>query len=222
MSAVPEETTPCLALAHVFEHLRSELTPAILCDLVAKLHAIRVEFTGDGAGLSGGTVSDKFIVAYLAQQIKDFKEFHSQESDCKIKEHPMSVKKINGCSTVALNWSKNGEDSKKRELFETDILIVNLKTEQWWKKAPKIATVEERASNYFSTPIPAGIYLISRDFCKKNVCVKSNNKTDTLIDQVPLYKMLRSSIDDGRFITFPTEYPTITFDILKAFTPVHA
>lgn len=204
-------------LQDVFDFLQKQLTLEMLKDILSKLHAIRSEFTGDGAGLSGGIVIDKFLTAYLSVNISSFEEYHIGESDCKILDHPLSLKKINGKSTIALDWSKNGEDSKKRERFDTDMMIINLKEEQWWKSAPKSANKEEVDSKFFSTPIQKGIYFVSHTYCKSEVCLSSNNKTNSLIKDVALYKMLKNSIKNNMFIEFPNEYNEMKFDILKAF-----
>jgi hypothetical protein len=200
----------------------SHLTPEILQELVSKLHAIRAEFTGDGAGLSGGTLSDKFLVEFLPRTIPGFVKHQVGESDMKVLDYPLSLKKISGKSTIALDWSKNGDTAKPRERFETDMMIINLKTEQWWKSAPKTASEDEKTldSKFFSTPIHAGIYFVSHTYCRENVCLKSNNKTNTLIDTVALYKMLKQSLADNMVIEFPTEFPATRFDILKAFESV--
>jgi hypothetical protein len=195
----------------------SHLTHEILQEMLSKLHAIRNRFTGDGAGLSGGTVSDMFIVEFLTNKIPEFVGHHVGESDIKVQDYPLSLKKINGKSTIALDWSKNGTNTKPRERFDTDMMIVNLKTEQWWKTAPKGATAEDHVSKFYSTPIKAGIYFISRTYCKSNVCLKSNNKTDSLIENEPLYKMLKQSIADNMVIEFPEEFPESRFNILSAF-----
>lgn len=213
-------TLPTSSLRDVFNHIYTQLTPEILEEIISKLHAIRNEFTGDGAGLSGGTLTDKFIIAFLSQKIRDFVEHHVLESDCKVLDYPLSLKKINGKSSIALDWSKNGENSKPRERFDTDMMIINLKTEQWWKSSPKTATKEESESKFFSSTIKAGIYFVSHTYCKSNVCLKSNNKTDSLIDKEDLYKMLKQSISNNMVIEFPNDYPVSRFNILNAFETV--
>ena len=195
------------------------LTPNILADIISKLHAISTEFTGDGAGLSGGVIVDKFIISYLKEFIPYFKETHTGESDCTLLDLPLSIKKISVKSTIALDWSKNGENSIKREYFNTDMMIINLKTEQWWKNGPakKNGPTGEKDIKFFLSPIKAGIYFISQTYCKSNIPLSSNNKTDSLIDTVPLYLMLKKSIEDNLVIEFPNEFPEQTFNILNAF-----
>jgi len=209
------------SLLDIFQYLKSNLTSERLTEFVSKLNAIRDVFTGDGAGLSGGIVSDKFTMAFLSLHLSGFTEHHVGESDCAIQGYPLSLKKINGKSTIALNWSKNPENSIKRDRFNNDIILLNLRTEQWWKTAPKSASSKEREENFFTTTIKAGIYLISKTYCKSNVCLKSNNKTDTLIENIQLYRMIKNSIQDDLFIEFPTTLNEIKFDILKAFSHVH-
>jgi hypothetical protein len=206
-----------IPLRKAFDYLKDNLTPELLEEFVSKLYAIRDAFTGDGAGLSGGTVTDMFSVAFLSANITGFVGHRSGEGDCKINDHPFSLKKINGDSTIALDWSKNGENSKKRERFNKDMIIINLKTKQWWKKGPVKATADEKASGFYTKTIKAGIYFISHTYCKSNICLTSNNKTDTLIENVPLYKMLMQSITNNMVIELPTEVPVSNFNILNAF-----
>lgn len=208
------------SLRQVVDSLEKQLTHEILVELVSKLYAIRSDFTGDGAGLSGGTLSDKFVTAYLSDKIPSFVEYHVGESDIMILGLPLSMKKIHGKSTIALDWSKNKEHSKKRERFDTDMMIINLKTKQWWKKSPIHVNQEEIDSNFYSTSIKAGIYFISHTYCKSNICLSSNNKTDSLIESNSLYKMLKQSIVDNMVIEFPTEVPKFKFNILNAFEKV--
>jgi hypothetical protein len=207
------------SLRKVYDQLVKELTADKLTDIISKLHAIRHEFTGDGAGLSGGIVVDKFITAYLKVIIPGFEENHRGESDCIISGHPLSIKKIRGKSTIALDWSKNPEDSKKRDRFNTDMMIINTETGQWWKTAPDGASKQEIDTKFFSTLIKAGIYFVPHDYCKDNICLSSNNKTNSLIDCISLYKMLKESIKNNMVIEFPTEFPKQEFDILNAFRP---
>ena len=207
------------AFQHMFHYMKEQLVNLTLIELVSKLHAINKACKGAGAGLSGGTFIDMFVTQFLSSKVHGFMEYHSGESDCMINNYPLSLKKINGKTTIALNWSKNGEDSKKCESFNTDMMIINLKTEQWWKKmAPSDASKEEVESKFFLRSIKAGIYFVSRTYCKANVCLMSNNKTDTLINNVQLYKMLIESMKNNMMIEFPEKFPVCKFNILKAFS----
>ena len=205
------------ALLLAFDYMKKNLTPELLTEIIGKLIGIRDEFTGDGAGLSGGTLTDMFITAFLSDKIAGFEKHHEREGDCMVNAHKFSLKKINGNSTIALDWSKNGENSSERERFNTDMIIINLKTEQWWKKGPLKATADENAAGFYSKTLKAGIYFISHTYCKSNICLTSNNKSDTLIENIPLYKMLMQSIADNMVVEFPTEFPVIPFNILNAF-----
>lgn len=208
------------SLKEAFDYLKTQLTSEILTEFVSKLNAICSEFKGDGAGLTGGIITDKFVVSFLKSKLRDFTEHHSGESDCKICDRAFSLKKINGKSIIALDWSKNDKNSKKRNYFETDIVIINLKTEKWWKKAPSIASQEDRDSKFFSATIKAGIYFVPHEYCKANVCLSSNNKTDSLIDNISLYRMLQKGLLDDMFIEFPTTVPKVSFNILNSFENV--
>jgi hypothetical protein len=202
----------------IFNELKKNLTHDVLRDMLAKMNAISNVFKGEsGSGLSGGMLIDMFLTEYLTNIIESYEACHEGESDCKILQIPISIKKINGKSTIALDWSKNGDDSKKRERFETDIMVVNLKSCKWWKEFPQGVTQEEKDSEYYSTIMKAGIYIISRKYCKKYVTLSSNNKTNSLIDNKQLYNMLKESIRENMVLEFPIEFPTYKFDILKAF-----
>jgi hypothetical protein len=208
-----------MELRHVFDELQTRLTPAILRDILSKINAISERTKGDGAGLSGGFLVDMFLTEYLSTRIDTFTECHIGESDCCILNVPLSIKKISGKSSIALDWSKNGETTKSRERFTTDMIIVNLKTQQWWKKEPTSGCIsqEEKDSSFYSTIIKSGLYVISKTYCKDKIKLSSNNKTDSLIDNISLYKMLKQSIKENMFIEFPTEIPECKFNILNAF-----
>ncbi len=213
-----EEASEPNNLQKVFHEVKQYLTSDVMKNMVSKMNAISEKCRGDGAGLTGGVLIDMFLIAYLSDILKSFTEYRSGESDCKILDVPFSMKKISGKSTIALDWSKNGENSKKRDHFDTDIMIINLKTEQWWKKGATGCTQEEKDSMFYSKHIKAGIYLISKTYCKNNIHLTSNNKSNSIIDQKSLYQMLTQSMKDGMVIEFPPDVPKHTFNILGAFT----
>ena len=124
----------------------------------------------------------------------------------------LSFKKINGKSNIALNWGKNLTEGKKEKFME-NIMIINLKSEQWWKNGPKGMSNDID----FTKQIPAGIYIIDKYYCKNNVVLSSNNKTDTLINSKYLYMMLRHSKRHHLYLPLPSEDKQYKFDILSAF-----
>jgi hypothetical protein len=204
-------------LQMVFNETKEKLTSDLMEDMLSKMNAISEKCKGDGAGLTGGVLIDMFVMAYLSLLLPSFKEEKKGESDCKILETPLSFKKISGKSTIALDWIKNSENSVKRERFNTDIMIVNITTEQWWKKKPSNCTQEENDSKFYLTPIKAGIYFIPKIYCKSNISLSSNNKTNSLIDEKSLYRMLKESIKNNMVIEFPLEVLKHDFNILNAF-----
>jgi hypothetical protein len=100
--------------------------------------------------------------------------------------YPLSFKKITGKSNIALNWSKNKNITDPN--FTIDLMIFNLKSQNWYK-----------------TPIPTGLYLIPKEFCIEHVKLKSNNKTDTLIDAKNLFEMIKYSISQNLFLEIKIE-----------------
>ena len=110
----------------VKNYLLNNLAAADLQDLSNKCHSISKTCSGDGAGLSGGTLIDMLLCSYFQNKLPEYKEHHVGESDMKICDIPLSQKKINGKSSIALDWSKNEKDGN-REHFSENLFIINLK-----------------------------------------------------------------------------------------------
>jgi hypothetical protein len=201
-------------LKKVYANFSASLTPLDLQELANKCAAISRYCKGDGAGLAGGTLTDMLVCGFLQAKMADYSDCHTGESDLKIGEVPLSLKKINGKSTVALDWSKNENDLKK-EHFSCHLVIINLKTQQWWKNEPTKKPLLEITWN---DTIPAGIYLISKDYCKTHVQLGKNNKTNTLISDQYLYMMLKESLKQGLCLTMPAPNAVLNFDIMQAFS----
>ena len=96
-------------------------------------------------------------------------------------------------------------------------MIINLKTEQWWKSKPLKIQVENQKIVY-NDSIKAGIYLIDKQFCKRFVQLSQNNKTNTLIESQQLYIMIKRSIHQDLYIEIPEPNKTLDFNILNAFS----
>lgn len=208
------KNTSILKLKLIFNYLKMNLLTDDLQELSNKCNAITATCKGDGAGLTGGTMIDMLLCSYFKNKLSEYTDFHDGESDMKICNYPLSQKKINGKSTIALDWSKNDKKSE-REHFNSHIIIINLKTEQWWKKNPKQKT---SAKITYDDVVPAGIYIIDKQFCKKNITLSSNNKTDTLIDSQQLYIMLKRSMFQNLWIEMPKPNKQLQFNILNAFS----
>lgn len=198
---------------HLLEHLPEERRQ----ELSNKCCAVRNCCTGDGAGLSGGTLVDMLVGEYFEKYVPGYSPSRTGESDMKIGDTPLSQKKINGKSIIALDWSKNSSGST-REHFSCHILIINLKTDQWWKKDPKSRKEKSAALPItYNDAIPAGIYLVDKEFCKQFIDLSSNNKTNTLIESQPLYAMMERSMATDMFIPLPEPNQCLKFSILDAF-----
>lgn len=202
-------------LRAVLNHLNESLSHEDLQDLSNKCHSITKMCKGDGAGLSGGTLVDMLLCNYFKEKLANYSDHHDGESDMKICDIPLSQKKINGKSTIALDWSKN-EKQSEREHFSCDILIINLKSEKWWEKNPK--QTHSNIKIVYNDVMPAGIYIIDKQFCKYYINLKSNNKTNTLIESQYLYIMLKRSISQQLFISLPEPNKDLKFNILNAFS----
>lgn len=80
----------------------------------------------------------------------------------------------------------------------------------WWKKG-------DYCGIPLSIEIDIGLYIIDKDFCKENVILSSNNKTNSLIESKELYKMLMKAKSDDLFIPFPNSNKRYNFSITSAF-----
>jgi len=205
-----------LELRKIKNYLQDTLTADNLQELSNKCQSINNVCKGDGAGLLGGCLVDMLLCQFFKEKCHLYEEFHNGENDMKIGGLPLSQKKINGKSTIALDWSKNQTDSK-REHFSSNIMIINLKTEQWWKSKPLKIQVENQKIVY-NDSIKAGIYLIDKQFCKRFVQLSQNNKTNTLIESQQLYIMIKRSIHQDLYIEIPEPNKTLDFNILNAFS----
>ncbi len=209
------ELDPTLDLLRkVHATVQASLSLADLQELANKCDAISRHCKGDGAGLAAGTLTDILVSGFFKTKIATYSDCHTGESDLKIDDLPLSMKKINGKSTVALDWSKNETDVKK-EHFSCPVMILNLQTQRWWKKKP---TTPLHYRITWNDTIPAGFYFVSNQFCKANVQLGKNNKTNTLITEQYLYTMLKDSLDTGLHIAMPAPNEELHFVIWDAFT----
>jgi hypothetical protein len=156
-----------------------------------------------GGGLSAGILVDLVINEYFVQKLENFKSFHSGESDCILMDHNFSIKKITGKSNIALDWSKNKNQESQKEYFISDMMIFNLKSQKWLKT---------------SKFIPSGLYFIPNDFCKQNIQLKQNNKTNSLIDSKNLYKMLEYSLENNLCIQISESQNKFEWCVLNGFS----
>lgn len=202
-------------LKNVYEYLLKNLSKDDFQTLSDNCNAISNKCTGDGAGLTAGALTDMFLDAFLKDKLAEYTENHVGESDMKICDIPLSLKRINGKSTIALDWSKN-ENDVKREHFTCDTIIINLKTETWWKKNP--TSIKSNLKISYNEEIVAGIYLVDKQFCKHHIKIASNNKTNTLIESQYLYIMLKRSQALNLFIPLPLPNKKNKFNILNAFS----
>jgi hypothetical protein len=207
-------------LRKIHKYLSISLSNEDLQDLSNKCHSITKRCKGDGAGLSGGTLIDMLLCDFFTERLPLYSEYHDGECDMKICGVPLSQKKINGKSIIALDWSKNeateaSKASKARMRFASNIMIINLRAERWWKNNP--THTKSNIKITYNDIIPSGIYLIDKQFCKYFVGLSSNNKTNTLIDSQFVYIMLKRSISQKLYIDLPSPNKDLKFNILDAF-----
>lgn len=216
-------------LKKIIEYLEKYLTPDKLQEISNMCIAVNNSCTGDGSGLSSGTLIEKVVSAFFKNILPEFECYNIGQADMKICGNPVSFKKTTGKSELASNWTKpkklkpneiitNKSNEKYIKIpFQEHILIINLKTDKWWKRKPGV----EVRNNLKFPPydiIPMGIYIVDKEYCKKNVVLSSNTKTDTLIKNYYVYNMIQNSILNKLYIKLPEPNKKIKFDILKAFS----
>lgn len=175
------------------EFLKHHLTKPVLQEISDKMWTLHHHLQSDGRGLSGGTLMEQVLFEILGTTLhKDFSVRHIKQSDCTILGHPFSFKKITGKSCLALNWSKNDTPNNKSLTFEHPILLLNTKEGKWWRHKPQ-----------FDQYIPMGFFLLDPAYCNAHVCLKTNNKTNSLIDTEDLYKIIIHAMDKGEVLELP-------------------
>jgi hypothetical protein len=145
------------------------------------------------------------ITECFQDHLDEYVPYHVGESDMKILKTEISLKKISGPSTIALDWSKNNKVCT-RNYFTHPIMIINLIQQQWWKKKLNYTEI-----------IPSGIYLIDCDYCQNNISLTSNNKTNSLITKEYVYQMLQRGLKQKWFIELPPPNKKYKFKLSNAF-----
>ena len=204
-----------LFINKTIEYLNKYLSEKDKQDLSNYMYCITKKLKGDGAGLSSGIFIDMLLCEFFTKKMDKCEEYHNGECDIKINDINYSLKKINGKSSLALDWSKNPETSIKRETFTHNIILINTKTIQWWKNNPKNKDTNDKTD--YTTEIKSGIYIINKDYCKKNIKLSSNNKSNSIIIDTQVYKMIIDSIEKKSFIIIPKPNKELKFSLIKCF-----
>lgn len=188
----------------VADSLRAQLTPTLRQEIADKLWTLERHFKGDGKGLSNGMVVEQTVFEIFQEHIDSFRVEHHQQSDCAIMDRRLSFKKVTGKSQLALQWSKN--PAGFCGAFEHPILLLNAREGQWWRRKAG-----------FDRHLPAGFFLVDDAFCNAHVCLKRNNKSDSLIDCPEVYAMLVSALDADCVVTLPPARDVLTFSFNHGF-----
>jgi len=191
------------------KYLNDNLSTEDKQDLSNYMNSITKKLKGDGAGLSSGLFIDMLLCEFLSNKLDKCEEYHNGECDIKINDINFSLKKINGKSLLALDWSKNNNENTTKDIFTHNIILINTKTCQWWKKKSNI--------DYTKT-IKSGIYIINKDYCKENIKLSSNNKSNSIITHQNVYKMINNSIESSTYIEIPEPNKELKFSLIKCFS----
>ncbi len=209
-------------LRKIHHYLKNNFNNEIAQDFSNKYEALEkyCKKSSDGSGLKSSGLIEDLICEYFELYLDEYEEFHSNESDIKLLDIPLSFKTISGKSIIALDWSVNDnkkEAKSKRDYFETNIMILNKQKQKWWASGPKVLPSKLEKDVEWNKMIPKGIFLISRKFCKKYITLGHNNKTNSLIDSQNLYMMLEWSLKNDLFIEVPDKNKTFNFSLIKGF-----
>jgi len=195
--------TPAMTLLSILQYLKRSLPmTTVLQEISDKMWTLHQHLKSDGRGLSGGTIMEQTVFEILEKHVRDFRVCCHGQSDCIIMNTHLSFKKITGKSSLALNWSKNKSECQHR--FDCPILLMNLKEGKWWRNKKQVDRF-----------LPSGFYLIDDQLCNDHVQLKSNNKTNSLIDPNDLYFLMTHCLDEGLFLELPpalTDRFTYTFN----------
>jgi hypothetical protein len=191
------------------KYLNDNLSTEDKQNLSNYMNSITKKLKGDGAGLSSGLFIDMLLCEFLSNKLDKCEEYHNGECDIKINDINFSLKKINGKSLLALDWSKNNNENTTKDIFTHNIILINTKTCQWWKKNSNI--------DYTKT-IKSGIYIINKDYCKENIKLSSNNKSNSIIIHQNVYKMIINSIESSTYIEIPEPNKELKFSLIKCFS----
>ena len=171
---------------------------------------IQISKSADGRGLSTGADIDFFLTnQFLPEEMGgDFEKFHKGEADVKIAGIPASFKTLRTKGDLALSWSKNpthkkdGTPSIDRE-FLTDplpMIVYVRESGRWWKNAP----ANPSSNSYtWNQKICSGIYVANLSEASKYLILKSNNKSDSIIDSQGMFRILVDAKRGGNFIEIP-------------------
>lgn len=158
--------------------------------------ALKEKYTGPGCGLSTGFLQDEIYREYVKEYsnlILGCSDNSCLEADFILilplssKKGLFSMKKTFG-GDLALAWQKN-PNGDKREFWKCPIVIFN----------HAIPGKTKRALNF---GIKKGIYVIDHIWCRSNIKLSKNNKTDNLIKRRDVIKMLKNAKTNNTFWEF--------------------
>ena len=191
-------------LSVVQHELLKTSTIKLIPELAEMVNAIERYCTGDGCGLRRGGYVDEVLSELFTKNVSKLKQYHKNDADCKINGVPLSLKVSTSTTgtSFALSWSKNTTVDNTNN-FLSHVMVIIAHSSQWYKNK----------EGYCDT-IHSGIYLISKRWCKDNIVLGKNNKSDKFVSKESVYRMLRAS---KHFIPMPEPKGTLEFNLLKAF-----
>ena len=172
--------------------------------------AIETSKSPDGKGLSTGADIDYHLVnGFLPDELgDDFEKYQRGEADVKISEVAASYKTLRSKGDTALSWSKNPDKKKDgsfsidRKFLENPIPMIMYLREsgKWWVNGP---AAPRHQSIEWNREIKSGFYIIDMRKAADYIELKSNNKSDSIIDSQDMYRMLTEAVNEEGFVEIP-------------------
>lgn len=218
-SNLQSESTECSSreieesLQQIFDSLNS-IPPEEMKNLSEACNCIQNSSASSGRGLSTGEKVDFYLTKqFLPTHVgDDFQEFHEDESDFKLLNHPISFKTLRDGGDLAMCWSRNdGTDSKKKSKtcnhWQVPVMIYVRQSGKWWSNGPmkhwnSDVKIEQNNKKWWCDEIGSGFYLISQE-SGLNIHFKTNNKSTCILDKQEVYKLIKDAKEYGLFIEMP-------------------
>lgn len=171
-----------------------------------RMFAIKNYFNNESAkGLQCGGILEKIQVEYICKHIENCYPCNEGQADIMIKESKYSIKNITKKSKIGVCWSKNPNIMDIE--IDTNILIFVSEGSYWWAQ-----------KDHFDEYIPAGIYYVPIEFCK-NIKYIKNNKSDYIISEQDVYKLLCKSLANKYYLELPRPFKLLEYSFTYGFTP---
>lgn len=159
--------------------------------------AISATFVGAGAGLSGGHWYEsvfKDMLSHCDDRFGTEPPIDVIDADYHFQGYPLSHKTLSYKNTdakLALSWSKNGETGLQRTIFQSSMVLLNL-------RKPRRRGAWHR--------VPQGVYVIPVDQLTSRVSFARNNKSDSIIPAATVLDLIKWCLEHSLVVPISLEW----------------